>query len=169
MTPVVRTGGLADIDAAVAVWQLANTVRRGGNPVPASHEDRMRGYLAKTDSFLSVAEAGDGAELVGMALGMQALDHDGAGPPIPGLCHISAVFVHPDRWGHRVGTMLMQSLLAEGRNRGYERFQLWTHADNERALRLYEGLGFARSGREQVDDLDELTVHYQLASAPTRS
>jgi ribosomal protein S18 acetylase RimI-like enzyme len=37
--------------------------------------------------------------------------------------------------------------LAEGRERGYSAFQLWTHAHNSRAQRLYEGLQFVRPGR----------------------
>ena len=59
----------------------------------AGDEERVRGHLAKTDSFLAVAD--DGGEVVGMALGMQGLDDDGAGPPVAGLWHISMVFVHP--------------------------------------------------------------------------
>jgi ribosomal protein S18 acetylase RimI-like enzyme len=160
VTALVRAGQPADGEAAVAVWQLANTARRGGVPVPSAHEQRVCGYLAKSDSFLAVAE--EAGAVVGMALGMQALDDDGAGPPLPGLCHISMVFVHPDWWGQGVGKMLTQHLLEEGRNRGYGGYQLWTHADNDRAQRLYEGLGFRRSGREKDDDLDERIVHYEL-------
>jgi ribosomal protein S18 acetylase RimI-like enzyme len=163
MTTLVRAGEAADAEAAVAVWKLANTARRGGAPVPAPHEERVRAYLAKGDSLLAVADATGG--LVGMALGMQALDDDGAGPPLPGRCHISMVFVHPDWWGQGVGKMLMRYLLHAGRDRGYLSYQLWTHAANHRAQRLYEGLGFRRSGREKDDDLDERIVHYELKTA----
>lgn len=124
----------------------------------------MRGYLAKSDAFLVVAEYA--GALVGMALGMQARDQDGPGPPLAGRCHISMVFVHPDRWGHGVGKVLMRQLLVDARDRGYAICQLWTHADNERAQRLYEGLGFRRTGREKDDDLGERTVHYELLSLP---
>jgi ribosomal protein S18 acetylase RimI-like enzyme len=165
MTTIVRPGLPADGQAAVAVWQLANTARRGGTPVPAEHEERVRSYLGKPDSFLSVAD--DDGRVVGMALGMQALEDDGAGPPIPGLCHISMVFVHPDAWGQGIGKMLMRHLLAQAADRGYATYQLWTHADNERAQRLYEGLGFCRSGREKDDDLGERTVHYVLRPPAT--
>ena len=158
MTFVVRPGTSADAETAVAVWQLANVARRGGVPVPAEHKTRVHGYLDKSDSFLTVAD--DAETLVGMALGMQALDADGAGPPLPGLCHISMVFVHPDRWGEGIGKQLMRHLMREGSARGYLGFQLWTHADNHRAQRLYEGLGFRRSGREKDDDLGEPIVHY---------
>ena len=55
----------------------------------------------------------------------------------------------------------MSHLLGEGRERGYVGFQLWTHGDNQRAQRLYEGVGFRRSGREKDDDLGERIVHYR--------
>ena len=54
-----------------------------------------------------------------------------------------------------------RAMLREGRARGFAHFQLWTQANNRRAQRLYEGIGFRRSGREKVDDLDELIVHYE--------
>src|SRR5437764_1500490 len=160
MTTVVRAGVPSDVGAAVAVWQSANTARRGGIPVPVEHEQRVRGYLAMADSFLAIAEDGD--RLVGMALGMQAREDDGTGPPIPRLCHISMVFVDPDRWGEGIAKRLMRHLFAQAQERGYERYQLWTQADNHRAQALYEGLGFGPSGREKDDDLGERTVHYEL-------
>jgi GNAT superfamily N-acetyltransferase len=118
----VRSGDPSDAAAAVAVWQLANTARRGGSAAPDQYHERVRGNLMKPDAFFAVAE--DESSIVGMALGMQAL-------------------------------------LREGRARGFAHFQLWTQANNRRAQRLYEGIGFRRSGREKVDDLDELIVHYE--------
>jgi ribosomal protein S18 acetylase RimI-like enzyme len=162
---LVRGGVASDEDAALAVWQLANTARRGGRSVPIEHEERVRGYLAKPDCFLAVAEVA--GRLVGMALGMQAREDDGAGPSIPGLCHISMVFVHPDVWGQGTGKMLMRHLLAEASKRGFTSYQLWTQADNQRAQRLYEGLGFEQSGRQKDDDLGERTVHYVLRPPAT--
>lgn len=155
----VRPGGPTDVDPAVAVWQAANTARRGGQPVPPAHEARVRGYAEKADSFLFVAE--EAGEVVGMAWGMQGLADDGAGPPVPGLCHISMVFVAPQRWGEGIGGRVLDGVLADARARRYRRVQLWTHADNRRAQRLYEGHGFRRSGRETDDDLGERIVHYE--------
>lgn len=160
MTVQVRAGQATDADAAVAIWRVASTARRDGVPLPDEHEQRVRGYLAATESFLAVASDDD--VVVGVALGMQALDDDGTGPPLPGLCHISMVFVDPGWWGRGVGQQLMQYLLRTGRDRGYERFQLWTHTDNHRAQRLYEGIGFRRSGREMSDENGEWIIHYEM-------
>jgi len=156
---VLRPGGPEDIDAAIEVWSVSNTARRGGRPIPPEHDARVRGAMLKPDAFLVVA--GDRSAIVGMALGMQGLADDGAGPPVPGLCHISLVFVLPARWGQGIGGRNVDAIVAEARSRSYDRAQLWTHAGNLRAQRLYESHGFRRSGREEDDDLGERIVRYE--------
>jgi ribosomal protein S18 acetylase RimI-like enzyme len=158
---VLRQGEPADIEPVIAVWRAATTARGGGRPLPPEHETRVRAYLQQPDAFLLVADAA--GTPVGLALGMQGRADDGAGPPVPGLCHIGMVFVAPDHWGAGIGRRIVDAVLAEARVRGYARVQLWTHADNLRAQRLYEGRGFRRSGREQNDDLGEMIVHYERA------
>jgi ribosomal protein S18 acetylase RimI-like enzyme len=125
---------------------------------------RVRRYIEQSDASLLVAE--DAGQVVGMAVSMQGLADDGAGPPVPGLCHIAMVFVAPERWGAGIGGLLLDELLAQARSRGYEWAQLWTHADNPRAQRLYEGRGFRRTGRQLLDDLGEVIVHYRRALGP---
>lgn len=142
------------------MWISANSARREGLQPPPDQEARARGHVVTPGAFLLVAEAC--GEIVGMALGMQARANDGAGPPVEGLCHISMVFVAPERWGRGIGGRLVDALLAEARARGYDRAQLWTQADNPNAQRLYEGRGFLRSGREK-EDLGEWIFHYERA------
>lgn len=101
-----------------------------------------------------------------MALGVQGLSNDGAGPPVKGLCHVSMVFVAPDYWGRGIGGRLVDALLKEARSRDYDRAQLWTHSDNARARRLYEGRGFRASGREE-EEFGDLIVHLQRALPQT--
>lgn len=154
----IRRGEPADVEPAVAVWRAASAARQGGRQVRQESERRVRGYVRKPGAFLLVADAA--GEVVGMALGMQGLADDGAGPPIPGLCHVSMVFVAPDRWGWGIGGRLVDALLAEARSLGYVRAQLWTQSDNAGAQRLYEGRRFRRTGREK-DEFGERIVHYE--------
>lgn len=154
---VIRCGGPQDVEPAVAVWLAANTARRDGLPPRPEQLVRARGHLRNPVFFL-VADAAD--EIVGMALGVQARADEGAGPPVEGVCHVSMVFVAPDHWGEGLGGRLVDALLTEARSQGYDRVQLWTHADNARARRLYEGRGFRPSGR-QKDEFGERIVHYQ--------
>jgi ribosomal protein S18 acetylase RimI-like enzyme len=153
---VIRRGGATDVEPAVAVWAVANAARREG--VPPRPEQAERGHVDDPEAVLFVAD--DAGEVVGMALGEQALSDDGSGPPVDGLCHVSMVFVAPDRWGEGLGGRLVDALLEEVRRRGYERAQLWTQMGNARARRLYEGRGFRPSEGEK-DEFGERIVHYQ--------
>jgi GNAT superfamily N-acetyltransferase len=157
MKATVRRGGPGDLAPALEVWRAAEEARRGG-PAAPEHGGRVRAHLENPTAFLLVADGAEG--VVGMAVGMQGLAADGAGPPIRGLCHIGAVFVAPDRWGEGLGGELVDAVLAEARSRGYDRAQLWTHARNARAHRLYERRGFGRTGREGRDDFGQTIVHY---------
>ena len=155
---VIRRGGDEDAEPALAVWASANGARRGGRPPLPEQEGRARRQVGMPEAFLFVAEAAGG--IVGMALGVQGRADDGAGPPIEGLCHVSMVFVAPDRWGEGIGGRLVDALLAEARTRGYDRAQLWTQEGNHGARRLYEGRGFGLSGREK-DEFGERIVHLE--------
>ena len=154
----VRRGEPGDLEPALEVWRAAEEARRGG-PASPEHGGRVRAHVQNPTAFLFVVDGADG--IVGMAVGMQGLADDGAGPPIQDLCHVGAVFVAPGRWGAGLGGDLIGAVLSEARSRGYGRAQLWTHADNTRAQRLYENRGFRRTGREKHDDLGETIVHYE--------
>lgn len=84
----IRSAHPGEVDQAVAVWRRANTARRAGAAVPAEAEHRVRSYTQKADAFLLVAD--ETGELVGMALGMQALADDGADPLIPLITTVPA-------------------------------------------------------------------------------
>ena len=155
----IRPGRPEDRNAAIAVWRDAQLARRAGHPFPPEHEQRVRAYLEKANAFFVVAE--ENGAVLGMALGMQGLADDGAGPPVPGLCHVAMVFVAPERWGEAIGGRMVDELLLAARSRGYRRAQLWTHADNPRAQRLYERRAFRPSGRRKDDELGEAIVHYE--------
>ena len=99
--------------------------------------------------------------MVAVGVGMQGLADDGAGPPVPGLCHVAMVFVVPERWGRGIGGRIVDALIGAARDSGYDRAQLWTHDDNARARRLYERRDFRPSGRRKVDDSGETIVHYE--------
>jgi ribosomal protein S18 acetylase RimI-like enzyme len=157
---VLRRGQPEDSEAAIAVWLSARAARRGGHPASAEREAHIRASMRKPDAFLVVAD--DAGTIVGMAVGMQGLADDGAGPPADGLCFIFMVFVSPDRWGEGIGGRTVDALLDDARTRGFDRAQLWTYENNRPAQRLYEGRGFRRTGREQDHDFGERIVQYEV-------
>ncbi len=156
MTVQVRTGGAADVPAAVAVWQRAHEARTG-TPVTAAVVGIVRDRMSLPDAWFLVAE--DGA-LVGMASGFAGRADDGTGPVVPGLCHLGAVFVEPSRWGEGIGHALVTAAVDRAAALDYRWVQLWTHESNERAQRLYRSHGFAPSGRTKADDRGELIGHW---------
>ena len=155
----VRLATLADLDAAIAVWQASSATRHGGQPAPAEHEARVRRWARQPDTFLIVADGG--GAVVAMGLAMQGRAVGGAGPPGRDFCFISMIYVVPDRWGAGLGGKVVDAVLEEARARGYRRAVLWTAADNIRAQRLYEGRGFQRSGQEQVGEWGKMEVQYE--------
>lgn len=156
---VVRNGEPDDVDAAVSIYLAADTARRNGRPTPPAHIDRARASVLTPGASFLIAEE-DGVR-TGMALAMQSHADDGLGPPIPGLCYVAMIFVDPISWGRGTGRMLVEAVLVAARFRGYERAELWTHADNLRAQCLYRGSGFSPTGREKFDDLGDRILLYQ--------
>ena len=157
MTVDVRLGGAADVEAALDVWRRAHEARSGTVAEPGLL-DVVRGRLLAAGSWFLVAM--DDEVVVGMAAGMPARADDGAGPEVPGLCHLGMVFVNPGRWREGIGNRLVEEALTEARGRAYDRIQLWTHEDNQRAQGLYAARGFAPTGRTMVDDRGELIGHW---------
>ncbi|WP_157878744.1 GNAT family N-acetyltransferase [Streptomyces sp. CT34] len=155
----VRPGTPTDIEEALTILHAADARRSGRSPVEGQNRDRTGPRLAGPDTLFFVALRTDGRP-VGLAAGKSGRRNGGAGPAIPGLCHISMVAVRPEHWGEGVGKQLVRALLVHGRDLGYHRFQLFTHADNARAQRLYEGLGFTLTGRTAVSDGGGSIVHY---------
>lgn len=103
----------------------------------------------------------DDALLISAAVAMPALgDSARSSRPVPGLVHVSSVATHPTRWGEGWGARATKAVLSQAMRRGYARAQLWTHARNPTARRLYEGLGFTVSGISKTDDHGEDVVHY---------
>jgi ribosomal protein S18 acetylase RimI-like enzyme len=122
------------------VWQAAQAAR--GRRSGGTRAQRVRAKLRDPRALLLVAER-DGRP-VGMLLAELARADDGAGPVVPGLLHLSMLFVAPDAQRAGVGTALLRALTDR-----YPRVQVWTGADNTAALALYAAAGFRASGRTQ--------------------
>jgi ribosomal protein S18 acetylase RimI-like enzyme len=160
-----RVAGVADVEAMADLWVAANHARRAETGLPlgpvaggdAAAEVRKR----LVDPAFAVL-AGQGGDLLAMAIFVQARAQDGKSPePVPGLAHVSMVAVRPGRWGQRLGEQVLVAAQREAPHRGFPRAQLWTHETNRRAQRLYERLGWVASGRMTTDDNGETIRHYE--------
>lgn len=163
-TARLRRGTPKDLASAAAVWVAATDARRAalGLPPAGRVEDTVATYVARfAVPTTSVVVAEDGADMLGMALAMQAVENDGGGPGVlAGTLHVSSVAVHPQRWGEGIGGQLVAAVLEAAASLGYRRVQLWTHGSNERAQALYRRHGFEPTGRTKVDDAGELIGHW---------
>jgi GNAT superfamily N-acetyltransferase len=149
---VVRCGRAEDLEPAFSVWWRAESARRHGPPPPVSVE-RVRGYAARAGAFLLVADLA--SEAVGMAL----LTPASSSPTEVAV--VQMTFVVPERWGGGIGARLVVAALREAKIRGFERAQLWTHADDERVRGLYEGRGFVCTGPRVTGESGEPIVLYK--------
>jgi [ribosomal protein S18]-alanine N-acetyltransferase len=74
--------------------------------------------------------------------------------------------VAKDRWGQRIGAMLLDSLVAEAARQGCTEVFLEVRVDNDRAQRLYRSRGFAgigvRRGYYQPSGTDALVMQLSL-------
>lgn len=144
----VRKGTTADLQAAVEIWEEAQTERKGCEFLAPEMLEMEARRLGHDRSCFLIAE--QNGKMVGLALYSPARQDSGAGDIIPGLAHISSVAVRPSYWGRGIGRRLMVALVDELMSNSYEFAQLWTQNDNDRATRLYGALGFQATDDEKT-------------------
>lgn len=98
------------------------------------------------------------AEVDGVAVGQAfgRLDPDGAS------VHAFAMWVAPDARGKGVGRLLLEAILAWGRDAGATLADLWVTEGNEVAEELYRSAGFEPAGeRERLRDTGRFVIRLE--------
>jgi ribosomal protein S18 acetylase RimI-like enzyme len=96
-------------------------------------EDGARVHVAEVDRVVGFCSTG-------------ASDRDGWG-------EILAIYVHPDRWGHGLGSDLLRAGEAELSNAGFERALLWVLEENRRARAFYEAHGWEMGQPVRLEEI----------------
>ncbi|HEY7025948.1 MAG TPA: GNAT family N-acetyltransferase [Candidatus Limnocylindrales bacterium] len=148
MSLSVRPGKPTDLDAALDIYVRARTARNPGRSTPEFVRDEVRSGLLQATTWFFMAF--DEAVPVGMAVAMPSREDFGAGPIIPGVCHLGQLFVAPEYWGRGIGLLLLDTVIGEAARRGYVSMDLVVNDDNERAQRLYVRRGFEPTGRSRM-------------------
>lgn len=154
----LRPATRADLRALVRLTRRCDESHRawaGGTlsvPDEAAEELEWELRLARSGARVTVAEDDDGgepSEILGVCAlaGAQAAREDPT--PVPGLGHVSALFVDPDHWRRGIARTLLRAAEDAMRAAGYTRAQLWTLAGSP-AEELYRALGWAPDGRRDV-------------------
>jgi GNAT superfamily N-acetyltransferase len=150
----LRPATRADIPA------LARLVLRGdeqheawAGPLPRIPEDveelEWDLRFARTDAWMQVVEEDGAPGIAGVVAWAAATVSREDRTLVPGLAHVSAVFVDPDRWRRGIARTLLSAAEAAMRERGYDRAQLWT-LEGSPAEQVYTALGWTRDGRRDV-------------------
>ncbi|HMJ37175.1 MAG TPA: GNAT family N-acetyltransferase [Baekduia sp.] len=150
----IRPAERADIPALAELVRRCDESQRSWAgpdvPLPAVEAEELEWDLrfARAGAWIRVAQE-DAGQIVGVVAfaGGQISRDDRT--PVPGLAHVSAVFVSPDHWRRGIARMLLVAAEEAMRVSGYERAQLWT-LEGSPAERLYTALGWARDGRRDV-------------------
>lgn len=66
---------------------------------------------------------------------------------MPGYAELICIHSLQSRWRKGYGTKMMERVLADIAQAGYEKVMLWVFEENARARGFYETLGFAPNGR----------------------
>jgi GNAT superfamily N-acetyltransferase len=122
-------------------------------PIPPEEGEELEWELrlARSGAWVRVAEdedARDGAIVGVIAFARAQVARDDP-TPVPGLAHVSALFVDPDHWRRGIARTLLDAAEDAMRASGYDRAQLWT-LEGSPAEKLYAALGWRRDGRRDV-------------------
>ncbi|MCV3239026.1 GNAT family N-acetyltransferase [Mesorhizobium sp. ZC-5] len=139
--PTIIDGTSSHLDTAAQIWAEATSARDGDDDVPPLGISRpiIVRVLESSRRALLLVILNDAGEAVGFA----------AIAPVPGnadMAELHYVGVSPRAWGGGFGKQLMAAVPAALRKRGFTAAKLAVYADNPRAVRLYEHLGWRRHG-----------------------
>jgi L-phenylalanine/L-methionine N-acetyltransferase len=84
------------------------------------------------------------------------------------IAYLGGVAIHPDYAGKGFGTVMLREILAFGKELGFLRIELSTATINEKAIKLYEKVGFEKEGvlrkfsylKSENRFLDEVMMSY---------
>jgi len=134
-------------------------------PMPSEEGEELEWELrlARTGAWVRVAEDEAGGGILGTIAVARAQVAADDPTPVPGLAHVSALFVDPDHWRRGIARALLEAAEDAMRAAGYDRAQLWT-LEGSPAERLYRALGWERDGRrDRFAPMGLATVAYVKA------
>lgn len=163
---VIRSLSTRDVDAATRLETTAFSVSRGRD-LDKGWEDRLRldiiSEVSNESDWGLVIE--EGGSLIGVCHGGPYRDWSTEGVN-QGVAKVTGLAIDPELWDRGYGRELLTSALDLMRDRGFEQARLWVEINNARAIRLFESVGFKRTGRLETDD-DEKVVEYELPLSNT--
>lgn len=163
----LRRGTVADLPAAVRLWEEAQSARKGAAFYAPEMLQMETERLGQEHARFLIAAEND--ECVALGLYSPARENSGTGIVIQGLAHISSVAVKPSHWGRGIGRRLISALIEELVSDGYSCAQLWTQSTNARAIGLYNALGFRPTDDEKIFEGESIRRYVLTFDGPDSS
>lgn len=160
MTRPLRPG---DAEALVALVRACDETYREWAPAGWEPPEVSTGWA---EGFLlpdrwTQARFDDAGTMIGVVAFRQAHEQPAPGPEegpaLPGVAHLSILFVHPSRWREGIAGSMLDDAEAEMVARGFVREVLWT-PEGAPAERFYAARGWRRDGRRAWHPWVGLTV-----------
>ncbi len=146
-----------EVTAASSIWREAELLRVPSPPYDSYLEDQRLGFIdtvSRADAWLTVAIVGSDA--VGLVGGLRP----GTDQPAAYLGYIAVDVSHRRRG---IGLELMRHASTRAAEMGASVMLLTVHETNAEAQRLYERVGWLRTGRTESTPIDqEQLVEYSL-------
>lgn len=154
----------------VAGWRAAYRGLMPDSILAALDDSERAGFWhGVLDSTHNVLVAELSGTVVGFCSVIPSRDQD---VPKGVAAEIAALYVAPERWRSGVGRALCSAASNAALSAGFSELSLWVVAENERAVRFYEALGFIPDGEEKVEsasgspDVCEMRMRRTLGFAP---
>lgn len=137
-----------------------------GVPPPAEQETEWHARLVRAGAWAMAAV--EGGQIVGACSFSAAREQHHDGALVPGLAHVSAVFVDPAHWRKGIARRLLVAAEEAMRDRGYEQARLWT-LEGSPAERLYAAEGWTRTDERDLHPPTGLPVVRYVKALGTRA
>lgn len=135
-----------DVSQRIEFWRQ----RLLTTPTAADQRRSSRGVVVMVDESSQHQEGGE--SIIGFAMFGPSRDVDVEdNQRLTG--EVDAIYLQPGSTGKGFGRLLMNAVITELAQSGYEEVILWVLDNNARARRFYEGLGWAADGSVKEDSI----------------
>ena len=159
MSAELRPATAADIDAIIDVAEAAWYAAYGGmldpSTIAAAIEEYYDAELLEAaiehDEITMYVAEDDG--IVGFASAEQTWADE---------VELHTIYVHPDRWGEGIGSMLLERVTAWADDEGVDRIACGVLAENVIGIGFFEACGFERGATMDAEIAGEIHTEYEF-------
>lgn len=143
MARVVR-GNRSHIDGTAQVWAEATAFRDGDSePAPLEKSRAIIAEVVDRPRSVLVVALNNEERVMAFAVAAPVVESE---VDLSSTAEVEYVGVRPGEWGAGLAREVLERLCAELTADGFTRAQLWVYVSNQRAVGVYERLGWQAEG-----------------------